>query len=85
MEKAEKTPAFRKAQKNLCYSFTSVATALMSLSLSTAREQLPNGIDSNIFKDGANRPDLFVYGSAPNRGLRAGKTLDYMRGYSVLK
>lgn len=36
--------------------------------------QLPNGIDSNAFKDGENKPDMFVYGSAPNRGLRAGES-----------
>lgn len=35
--------------------------------------QLPNGIDPRGFQDGVNSPDLFVYGNAPNRGLRAGK------------
>eukprot|EP00903_Cladosiphon_okamuranus_P011215 g10582.t1 len=32
---------------------------------------VPNGIDPRGFRDGSNSPDIFVYGSAPNRGLRA--------------
>ncbi|CAM9108296.1 unnamed protein product, partial [Scytosiphon promiscuus] len=32
---------------------------------------VPNGVDPSIFRDGVNSPDVFVYGSAPNRGLRA--------------
>eukprot|EP00752_Nemacystus_decipiens_P012726 g11275.t1 len=32
---------------------------------------VPNGIDPRGFQDGTNSPDVFVFGSAPNRGLRA--------------
>eukprot|EP00903_Cladosiphon_okamuranus_P006818 g6643.t4 len=32
---------------------------------------VPNGIDPRGFQDGTNSPDIFVFGSAPNRGLRA--------------
>lgn len=46
--------------------------------LSLLSLQVPNGIDSIIFQDGENRPDLFVYGSAPNRGLSGGERV-YVR------
>ncbi|CAM9221466.1 unnamed protein product [Discosporangium mesarthrocarpum] len=45
--------------------------SMLSEPLRSMGKVVPNGIDPLFLADGENRPDVFVYGSSPSRGLEA--------------